>query len=123
MLSPDSSDTVTPFVALLGAREPDAGLEGDPALAERALQRLRARLVLGGHQARQAPRRSVTSAPNERQTLANSTPITPPPRTTTLSGTRSSPRACSLVMIRPPISRPGSVRAYEPVARTTLRPV
>ena len=25
----------------------------------------------------------VTSAPNERQTLANSTPITPPPRMTT----------------------------------------
>ena len=36
---------------------------------------------------------------------------------------RAPGRACSawsLVMTRPPISRPGSVRAYEPVARTTL---
>ncbi len=32
----------------------------------------------------------VTSAPNDRQTLANSTPITPPPRITTDEGTRSS---------------------------------
>ena len=29
----------------------------------------------------------VTSAPNERHTLANSTPITPPPRMTTEAGT------------------------------------
>ena len=32
----------------------------------------------------------VTSAPKDRHTLANSTPITPPPRTTTDPGTRSS---------------------------------
>ncbi len=32
----------------------------------------------------------VTSAPNERQTLANSTPMTPPPRMTADRGTRSS---------------------------------
>ena len=32
----------------------------------------------------------VTSAPKDRHTLANSTPITPPPRMTTDSGTRSS---------------------------------
>ncbi len=52
----------------------------------------------------------VTSAPKDFQTLANSTPMTPPPSTATLPGTKSSSRACSLVMTRPPISRPGSDR-------------
>ena len=52
----------------------------------------------------------VTSAPNDFQTLANSTPMTPPPSTTTRFGIESSSSACSLVMTRPPISRPGSVR-------------
>ena len=62
----------------------------------------------------------VTSAPKDFQTLANSTPITPPPRTTTDDGTLSSFSACSLVMIRSPsISRPGSDREYDPVARTS----
>ncbi len=65
---------------------------------------------------------TVTSEPNERNTEANSTPMTPPPRTTTRGGTKSIARACSLVMMRPPISRPGSDLGYEPVARTTLRP-
>ena len=66
----------------------------------------------------------VTSAPNDFQTLANSTPITPPPSTIAEAGTRSSVSACSLVITRSPsISRPGSVFAYEPVARMTLRPV
>ena len=65
----------------------------------------------------------VTSAPNERQTLANSTPMTPPPSTTTEVGTRSSVSAWSLVMIRSPsISRPGSDLGAEPVASTTWRP-
>ena len=53
----------------------------------------------------------VTSAPNERHTLANSQPMTPPPSTTTDAGTRSSRRACSEVTIRSPsTSRPGSDR-------------
>ncbi len=47
----------------------------------------------------------VTSEPKERHTLANSTPITPPPRTRTRSGMTSSASACSLVRIRPPMSR------------------
>ena len=49
----------------------------------------------------------VTSDPNERQIEANSTPITPPPRTITLFGTKSNLRAWSEVITRPPISRPG----------------
>ena len=53
----------------------------------------------------------VTSAPKLLNTDANSTPITPPPSTTTLRGTSSSRSASLLVMTRPPISRPGSVRA------------
>ena len=61
----------------------------------------------------------VTSAPNDFQTLANSTPITPPPSTTTRFGTWSRTRAWSLVMTRPPISSPGRERGYEPEARTT----
>ena len=65
----------------------------------------------------------VTSAPNDFQTLANSTPMTPPPSTATFFGTKSSSSACSLVMTRPPISRPGSEREYEPVARMTFLPV
>jgi len=53
----------------------------------------------------------VTSAPNDFQTLANSTPMTPPPSTTTDAGTLSSVNACSLVMIRSPsTSSPGSDR-------------
>ncbi len=50
----------------------------------------------------------VTSEPNERNTEANSTPITPPPRTTTRAGTWSRLSAWSLVMTRPVISSPGS---------------
>ncbi len=65
----------------------------------------------------------VTSAPHERQTLENSTPITPPPSTATFWGTNGNSSACSEVMTRPPISRPGRLREYEPVARTTFLPV
>ncbi len=55
--------------------------------------------------------RIVTSAPKERQTLANSQPITPPPSTTTEPGTWSRERACSEVSTRSPsTSRPGSER-------------
>ncbi len=57
----------------------------------------------------------VTSAPNELQTLANSTPITPPPRPITRSGTSVRASACSLVMMRPPISRPGRATEYKGV--------
>ena len=50
----------------------------------------------------------VTSTPKDLQTLANSTPITPPPSTIAEAGTRSSVSACSVVMTRSPsISRPG----------------
>ena len=66
----------------------------------------------------------VTSVPKDVQALANSTPITPPPSTIALAGTRSRVRACSLAITRwPSSSRPGSVREYEPVARITLVPV
>ena len=66
----------------------------------------------------------VTLVPNEVQAEANSTPITPPPRTTADSGTRSMVNACSLAITRwPSSSRPGSEREYEPDARMTLRPV
>ena len=52
----------------------------------------------------------VTSTPKDFHTLANSTPITPPPSTITDDGTRSSVRAWSLVMTRSPsISRPGRI--------------
>ena len=65
----------------------------------------------------------VTSAPNDRQMLANSTPMTPPPRMTADPGTRSSFSAWSLVMIRwPSIASPGRLRASEPVASTTCAP-
>ena len=53
----------------------------------------------------------VTSAPNDFQTLANSTPMTLPPMMTTRCGTHSSLSAWSLVMTRPSMVRPGSVRA------------
>ncbi len=66
----------------------------------------------------------VTSAPKERQTLANSTPITPPPRMIAEAGTWSSRSAWSEVITRvPSISSPGSERGTEPVASTTCLPV
>ena len=49
--------------------------------------------------------------------------MTPPPRTATFFGTTSSSSACSLVMTRPPMSRPGSEREYEPVARMMCLPI
>ena len=54
---------------------------------------------------------TVTSAPKLLNTDANSTPMTPPPRITIRSGTESSRMASLLVMIRPPMSSPGSVLA------------
>ena len=66
----------------------------------------------------------VTSAPNDRHTEANSTPITPPPKMITDDGTRSSCSASSEVMTRTPSSaRPGSDLGTEPVASTTWSPV
>ena len=50
MVSPDSSETVTTSPFCVGAGEADAGLEGDLALAERALELLGDGLVLGGDQ-------------------------------------------------------------------------
>src|SRR5437764_999015 len=44
----------------------------------------------------------VTSTPNDFHALANSQPITPPPRTTADAGTWSRVSACSEVMTRPP---------------------
>ena len=65
----------------------------------------------------------VTSAPKDFHALANSTPMTPPPRTIADAGTRSSCSAWSLVMTRSPsISRPGSDCGVEPVASTMWRP-
>ena len=66
----------------------------------------------------------VTSEPKDFQMLANSTPMTPPPRTITDAGTRSSLSAWSLNSTRSPsTSRPGSVLAADPVASTTCLPV
>ena len=62
----------------------------------------------------------ITSEPNDRHTLANSTPMTPPPRMITEPGTRSSSSASSEVITRvPSMSSPGSMRGTDPVARTT----
>ncbi len=52
----------------------------------------------------------VTSAPSDVHTEANSTPITPPPSTSAVRGTHSSSRACSEVMTRPSMARPGRLR-------------
>ncbi len=50
----------------------------------------------------------VTSAPKDFQTLANSTPMTPPPRMTTLLGHVVELRGPgSLVMTRPPMLEAG----------------
>ena len=54
----------------------------------------------------------VTSTPKDFQALANSQPMTPPPRTIAEAGTRSRLSAWSLVMtFVPSMSRPGSERA------------
>ena len=91
----------------LGLGEPHAEGEVDAAPAERALEELRARLLLAGQQVGSAST-IVTSAPKDFQTLANSTPMTPPPRTTTDDGAFSRRNAWSLLMMRSPsISRPG----------------
>ena len=65
----------------------------------------------------------VMSDPKDFQAEANSTPMTPPPRTIADFGTRSRTRAWSEEMMRlPSISRPGSDFGTEPVARSTWRP-
>ena len=62
----------------------------------------------------------VTFEPNDRHTLANSTPMTPPPRMITEPGTRSSSSASSELITRvPSMSSPGRLRGTDPVARTT----
>ena len=45
--------------------------------------------------------------------------MAPAPMITTEEGSESRTRAWSLVMIRSPTSRPGSILGYDPVARTT----
>lgn len=63
---------------------------------------------------------TVTSVPKDFHAEANSTPMTPPPSTIAVFGTRSSFSAWSEEMIRSPsISRPGSDLGTEPVARRT----
>ena len=63
---------------------------------------------------------TVTSVPKDFQAEANSTPMTPPPRTIADFGTRSRTRAWSEEMMRlPSMSRPGSDFGTEPVARST----
>ncbi len=64
----------------------------------------------------------VTSDPKERQTLANSTPITPPPRMSTWSGTTSRARACSLVRIRPADLEAGEGAAVRAGGEHHIRP-
>ena len=84
-----------------------ADLEADAALAEGPLERLGGLLVLGRDQAGQRLHDGHVDAEG-RHTLANSTPMTPPPSTMADAGTRSSVRACSEAMTRSPsISRPG----------------
>ncbi len=61
----------------------------------------------------------VTSAPKERHTEANSTPMTPPPRMIADLGTRSSESPSSDEITREPsIDSPGSERGTDPVAST-----
>ncbi len=121
-MSPDSSDTFTPesFCSTPENRTPVLN-------AILRLRKARSSTLLAASSSAGTSRGSastiVTSAPKDFQTLANSTPITPPPSTTTLSGTQSIVSAWSEVTTRPPMSRPGSERAYEPVARTTFLPV
>ena len=65
----------------------------------------------------------VTSAPKERHTLANSTPMTPPPRMITELGTRPYRSASSLEITRSPsMSRPGRLFGTDPVASTMCSP-
>ena len=110
MVSPDSSETVTtsPFCSAPAKRAPVRKLIFrlrkerssclETASSSAATSRGRASTI-------------VTSEPNDLKTEANSTPITPPPRTTTRGGTASRDSACSLVMMRPEISRPGRLLA------------
>jgi hypothetical protein len=61
----------------------------------------------------------VTSAPNDRQIEANSTPITPPPRMIADDGTWSSTSASSELITREPSRlRPGRLFGTDPVAST-----
>ena len=106
MVSPDSSETVTtsPCCSAPAKRTPvlnailrlrnDRSSCLEMASSSAATSRGRASTI-------------VTSEPKDLKTEANSTPMTPPPRTTTRAGTSSRDSAWSLVMMRPPISRPG----------------
>jgi hypothetical protein len=62
---------------------------------------------------------SVTSAPSDRYSDANSRPTAPAPITIADAGIRSRNNASSLVTIRSVIETPGSSRGADPVATTT----
>ncbi len=116
--------TLHAVVGLLDASNGLPILKRDAALAERALERLGARLVLGGDQPGQRldDRHLGAERPPGAGELDADDAAAEHDRATRAPGPASS--ACSLVITRSPsISSPGSVREYEPVARTTLRPV
>jgi hypothetical protein len=52
--------------------------------------------------------------------LANSTPITPPPRITAVSGITLSTNASSLIITRGPSATPAGTAGDDPVANTTF---
>ena len=97
-------------VGLRGPGELHPGLEGDLAAAERALERLRRELVLVGDQPgeRLDHRDLGTEALEHAGQLDADHPAT---EHDDARGTSSRRMASLLVMIRPPISRPGNVLA------------
>ena len=83
-------------------RHPHTCLRGDLATTECPLE------VLGDRSSSFGTSRGiastiVTDAPNDAQTLANSTPMTPPPRMIAFFGTDGNTSAWSLVTTRPPM--------------------
>ena len=109
MSSPDSSDTVTE------SSDWRAPVNLTPVLKVILRRRNARSSILEANSSslgtsRGSASTTVTSEPKLLNTDANSTPMTPPPRTTIRCGTESSRMASVLVMIRPPISRPGRVR-------------
>lgn len=71
---------------------------------------------------RSAASTRVTRAPIDRCSEAYSTPIAPPPSTSTESGRPGANSASSLVTTRrPSAARPGSIRGRDPVASTIPR--
>ncbi len=110
MSSPDSSDTVTVSSVCLAAVNRTPVLKAILRRRNARSSSLEANSSSLGT-SRGSASTIVTSEPKLLNTDANSTPMTPPPRITIRCGTESSRMASVLVMIRPPISRPGRVRA------------